>query len=80
MDEKWRRTLGGNRVKKSRPENVHWSCKKTEEIRQWWRNRGDVGGVQGEKQMQREASVQVKGETVSWGKAGGQSCQGGGQI
>jgi len=32
-------------------------------------NRGDVGGVLSKKQIQREASDEVKGERVSWEKS-----------
>ena len=66
MEEQEPRALGGNRVKKRRLENVRQICEKTEGIRGWGRNSGDVGRVPGEKRIQREASEEVKGERVSW--------------
>jgi len=65
-------------VKKRRLENVGRICEKTEGIRWWGRNRGDVGRVPGEKRIQREASDEVKGETVSWEESWRAGMSGGG--
>jgi len=47
-------------------------------IWRWGRNRGDVGRVLGEKQIQREASNEVKGERVSWEESWRAGVSGGG--
>jgi len=49
-----------------------------EGIRRWWRKRGDVGRVPGEKRIQTEASDEVKGERVSWEESWGAGMSGGG--
>jgi len=65
---------GGARVKgirrnfgeKGRLDKVCRVCVKTDGIRRCGRNRGNVGGVSGERGIWREASDEVKGERVSW--------------
>ena len=78
MEEEGLRSLGGNRAKKCRLDNVRQICEKTDGIQWWWRNRGDVRGVPGEIQIQREASDEVKGERVSWEEGWRAGVSGGG--